>query len=93
MTAQPVAFHGARPAPKVPNTVEGIRKALPAEMRADFLADLAPAIDRGDMRGVDDAKAKWWATATWLTDPAIDAAFAALDSGDFETVADPFANA
>lgn len=91
MTAQPVAFHGARPAPKVPNTVEGIRKALPAEMRADFLADLAPAIDRGDMRAVDDAKGKWWAVATWVTDPTIGEEFAALDRGEIETLPSPFA--
>jgi hypothetical protein len=91
MTAQPVAFHGARPAPKVPNTVEGIRKALPAELRADFLADIAPAIDRSDMRAVDDAKGKWWAVATWHADPAIDEAFAALDASEFAVAADPFA--
>jgi hypothetical protein len=93
VTAHSLEFHGARPAPKVPNTIDGIRKALPAEMRADFLADLAPALDARDMRAVDDAKAKWWATATWLTDPAIGAAFAAIDSGVFATVADPFASA
>lgn len=91
MSAQPVAFHGARPAPKVPNTVEGICKALPAEMRADFLADLAPAIDRGDMRAVDDAKGKWWAIATWCTDPSISEEFATLDRGEVETYPSPFA--
>lgn len=90
MTAQPVAFHGAR-APHVPNTIKGIRAALPAKLKAMFQDELDEAVDKGDLKAIDDVKGKWWAQAMWNADPGIREAFAAIDRGDFEVVPDPFA--
>lgn len=91
VSAQPHTFHGARPAPKVPNTIKGIRAALPAELRPAFQDELDEAIDTADLKAIDDVKGKWWAQATWNTDPAIREAFAAIDRGDFHVAPDPFA--
>lgn len=84
------AFHGAH-APTVPNTIKGIRAALPARLRAAFQDELDEAIDTADLAHIDAVKGKWWAQATWNTDPAIREAFAAVERGEFEVVPDPFA--
>lgn len=89
MTAHAHAFHGARPPQPVPNTIKGIRAALPAKLRPMFQAELEDAFDTDDLRRVDDVKGKWWAQATWNADPGIREAFAAVDRGDFQVVPDP----
>jgi hypothetical protein len=85
------AFHGARPA-QLPNTVEAIRKALPPAQREQFLTELGPAVDRGDLAEVDEIKGKWWAHAMWHHDPSIQADFEASARGELEFFASPFAN-
>lgn len=90
MTAQPVAFHGAR-APHVPNTIKGIRAALPAKLKPLFQDELDEAVDKGDLKAIDDVKGKWWAQAMWNADPGIREEFAALRRGEVETYPSPFA--
>lgn len=91
MSAQPIAFHGATPAPTVPNTTRGIRAALPAKLRPAFQDALDEAIDSGDLTRVEQVKGTWWAQATWHTDPTLAEDFAALERGELETFASPFA--
>lgn len=90
MTAQPVEFHGARPA-QLPNTVKAIRAALPADLRPKFQAELDEAIDKADMVLIDDVKGRWWARAMWEYDPTIREDFAASARGDLEFFPSPFA--
>jgi hypothetical protein len=88
MTAQPVNHHGA---PYVPNTVEGIRAALPEKLRAAFQAELGEAVDAADLARLDAVKGKWWAQALWNVDPSIREDFALLDSGHAQFAPNPFA--
>jgi hypothetical protein len=91
MTTAPAdAFHSARPQ-QLPNTVEAIRKALPAELRERFLAELGPAVDRGDLNEVDEVKGRWWAQAMLFHDPSIRADLEAAERGDLEFLPSPFA--
>lgn len=85
------AFHGTHAAPKVPNTIKGIRAALPAKLRPMFQDELDEAIDTADLNRIDEVKGKWWAQATWNTDPGIREDFEALARGEIETYPSPFA--
>jgi hypothetical protein len=72
---------GQQRAARVPNTVAGIRAALPQALRAMFRAELATALEHGDPATVDAVIGAWWAQAAWHTDPSIRATFTALEDG------------
>jgi hypothetical protein len=72
---------GQQRAARVPNTVAGIRAALPQALRAMFRAELAAALEHGDPATVDAVIGAWWAQAVWHTDPSIRATFTALEDG------------
>lgn len=90
MSAQPIAFHGA-PAPAVPDTIKGIRSALPPELRPLFQDEIDEATDSGDLARIAQVKSLWWAKATWHSDPTLREDFAALERGELETFPSPFA--
>lgn len=90
MSAQSVAFHGARPV-RVPNTIKGIRAALPAKLRPMFQDELDEAIDTADLNRIDEVKGKWWAQALLNADPSIREDFAALRRGELGDMPSPFA--
>jgi hypothetical protein len=87
MSAQPI--HGHEPV-RIPNTIKGIRAALPAAQRAGF-DDGWQNVDLGDLPAVAAFRDKWWGRAMWASDPEVDEIFAAMDRGEVEFFPSPFA--
>lgn len=85
MTTTPTPAEPTQPgtprAAQVPNTLTGIRAALPQALRAMFRTELSTALQHGDPATVDAVIGAWWAQAVWHTDPTVHATFAALDDG------------